>query len=147
MSALRPNVHESRVAARYLRYANTEEERENLTRVDREAFDKVIPYERHLVDVAQDNVARIQRAQAEAVALIADMRERITEAANAGREVDRDFVHEFDVLRRRAEGLAKTLHALERGSARTIAKCEDPYRAYVDLTEKWPQVYRGVPVQ
>lgn len=147
MSVLQPNIHEVRVAARYLRYANSEEERENLTRVDREAWDKVRPYERHLVDTAHAEVERMQRAQREAVALVAEMRERITDAASSGREVNREFAKEFERLRRRAEELAKSLNAMQSGSARTAEKCDDPYSSYVALVEKWPQIHRGIAVQ
>ncbi|GAA2087770.1 hypothetical protein GCM10009840_27300 [Pseudolysinimonas kribbensis] len=140
------NPHDTRIAARHLKYDNTAQERENVQRVDREVFDRVAEYERGVVASARADADKGDRLANEAVAAVADLNSRFRAAAEDG-NVTRDLLREFNRVRAQAEALADSLNVAERTAQWHAGRLSDVYGTWLALVQKYPTLKPGIRVQ
>lgn len=139
--------HEVRIAARAARYENATQERDNILRVDNEAFERVRVFESHMARDAQqfmdDNAIHTEAAEL----LETGLRQGVRYKVEDGGPLTREVAEEYQALRRDTLRAITTLERLAREAEWHIQRNESPYEAYAKFIERWPMLRPAIRVQ
>jgi hypothetical protein len=138
-----PLPDEARHAARAAEYRNAQEERENITAIDRAVFDKIALHERHLV-----GNAKVLQETADVTASILEeietnLREEIREHLNGGGVADNATLERFSALRGYARQAIADLERADRDAEWLLGKLDDPTASYTHILSKFPSLRVG----
>jgi hypothetical protein len=135
---MRDQPETTRRNARLKTYNNSEEERAAIRAVDEAVFDKVRQVEAWTVENANRFLIASQEPLSEAVQLTDDLQALRYDLDYTDRVDPREAGARYATLRARVEEVTGKLDRADKESEWLESKSSDPYRHFLDMTDRFP---------
>lgn len=126
-----------RIAAREATYPNSTTEAAHIRATDEAVFDRVRPFEQHLVQMAESHLAHGGQKMQEVVGLIEEL-EDIRSELRAGGDTAA-LAKRYNVARAKIQRSSSVLRGLEKSTDTLRVKAADPLAAAQEVISKMPR--------